>query len=458
MDNSKYVATDPLTGVLTFPADVELDIDALSALIQKNVSRLNEYQTNENLYTGNHSILNSAGNVSGINEKLVVSMPYYLVNTFNGYFIGNEPTISLSDDAKNEELNDWLNENSFADMLNETSKQVDILGKCYIYVYQNEQSQTKVAMINPDNAFMVYDDTIAKNRLAFVRYWNDYNGNQIAEVSFANEVDTYNVSTGKMIDSKPNIYQQVPAVEFYSNSERSSLFQPVTTLCNELDKVLSSKANQVAYFDNAYLKVLGLDLRDPETGELNFDIAADRMLYSPDPDAKDAVVDFVAKPDGDVQQEHLIERLIDLIFQTSMIANLNDKVFSGNSSGVALEYKLLPMKNLAKNKERKFTQQLRELFGVVFSLKEAIDGVSEADVKDIEFTFTRNLPTNVDAEASAAQKLDGIVSKKTQLSTMSFVKDPQKEMDEIDKENTDKAVNAVKNSQAAMSWDKKDDE
>ena len=164
-DNSKYVREDPFTGNITFPRDVDLDIPALIAIITNNQSKVEQYQQDQDYYNGKHAILNSLGNVSGINKKLVVNMPYYLVNTFNGYFIGNEPTIALDDDKQNEQLNDWLNTNSFQDKLNEVSKEVDIVGKWYMYLYQNEQSETKVATISPDDGVMVYDDTIEQKPL-----------------------------------------------------------------------------------------------------------------------------------------------------------------------------------------------------------------------------------------------------------------------------------------------------
>ena len=50
-----------------------------------------------------------------------------------------------------------------------------------------------------------------------------------------------------------NPYGLVPAVEFYENEERQSVFEQIITLQDELDHVMSQKANQIAYFDNAYM-------------------------------------------------------------------------------------------------------------------------------------------------------------------------------------------------------------
>ena len=123
-------------------------------------------------------------------------------------------------------------------------------------------------------------------------------------------------------------------------------------------------------------------------------------------------LDFITKPDGDNMQEHIIDRLISMIYQISMVANLNDEAFAGNSSGVALQYKLLPMKNMAANKERKFTQALRRLYRVVFSVGTVLPESDANAWQDLHFKFTRNLPVNLADEAQTASTLSGIVSKK----------------------------------------------
>ena len=68
-DNSKYVREDPFTGNITFPRDVDLDIPALIAIITNNQSKVEQYQQDQDYYNGKHAILNSLGNVSGINIR-----------------------------------------------------------------------------------------------------------------------------------------------------------------------------------------------------------------------------------------------------------------------------------------------------------------------------------------------------------------------------------------------------
>lgn len=197
-----------------------------------------------------------------------------------------------------------------------------------------------------------------------------------------------------------------------------------------------------------YLKVLGVDLDQDGDGLPDAQLMGNQMIYSPDADATNATVDFISKPDGDQMQEHMIDRLVTLIYQISMVPNLNDEAFSGNSSGVALQYKLLSMRNMASNKERKFTEALRQMYRIVFSADTVIHNPDAW--QDLTFQFKRNLPANLADEAQTASTLTGIVSKETQLSTLSFVDDPKTEMERIQKEQKDQQTQAISNQASAL--------
>ena len=95
---------------------------------------------------------------------------------------------------------------------------------------------------------------------------------------------------------------------------------------------------------------------------------------------------------------------------------------------------------MASNKERKFTQSLRQLYRVIFAV-EALQVKPEA-WQDLHFNFPRNLPANLADEAQTASTLSGIVSKKTQLKVLSIVDDPAQELEQMQEENEKAAKQA----------------
>lgn len=440
--------------VFIYPLGEELSMADLLKFIGINQQLAKGYDENRNMYKGDHQILHERSRMYGPDNRLVANLPHYIVDTYNGFFTGIPPKITLEDQTENIALQLWNDENSLQDKLSEISKQADIYGRSLAFVYQDEESQTRIAYASPTTAFMVYDDTVSRQPLAFVRYWKNTDGAQEGMVYYAERVISFTGS--KFTEEQPNVFKMVPAVEFYGNEERQGVFDNVKTLINELDHVLSQKANQVEYFDNAYLKVLGVNLDQDGDGEPDADLIGNQMIYSPDADAANAAVEFISKPDGDNMQEHIIDRLVSMIYQISMVANLNDEAFAGNSSGVALQYKLLPMRNMAANKERKFRQALRKLYRIIFSVGTVLAESKSEAWRDLDFSFKRNLPDDLSNDAEIAQKLQGMVSNETLLSILPFVDDPKEELKRIKQEKIENMQNAMKYGPAALDMNKDD--
>lgn len=429
--------------VFIFPKGKTLNVDDLYGFIQyQDELYRRKYEPNYDMYVSNHPILRAPLKAWSENNKLVVPMPRLLVDEYAGYFGGNAPTVQLEDETDNDSLQVWLNDSEFADEHSEIVKAVGIYGRSYLLAYQGEDSKPKIAHVEPDEGFMIYDDTIKSEPLAFVRYSRDYLNHVTGTIYYAGfSVD---FKDDKLEEPVNYVWHEVPAVEFYSNEERQGIFDGVKTLIEALDKALSKKADQVDYFDNAYLLALGLNLED-ENGRIHID-REQRFIYSPDADATNAKVEFIGKPDADGMQENLINRLIDLIYYTSMIPNLQDSAFSGNSSGVALQFKLLPMQNMAAFQERKFIKSLRRMFKVLF---ESADGgqivraINKDSWLDLRFTYTRNMPQNMADAVSTAVQASSILSQQTALAMIPGIDDPQAELERKEDEQSNSMKKAM---------------
>lgn len=448
-----------------FPVGEKLTGEEIIGFIDQNENHNGKiYRRNMRLYLGKHKIYDYPDKEVGPDNRIVVNMPKYMVDTYNGFFSGIAPTITLDDEQSNDALQLWNDKESFFDKLNEISKQVDIYGKSYAFVYQNEDSTTSVAVSDPSGSFIIYDDTVKRNPLAFVRYTIPTNGSissAYGKIQYADYLYSFN-GTNITLDTEANQfganpYGIVPAVEFYETEERKGVFDSVVSLIDELDKAISQKANQVEYFDNAYLALIGVQLDSSQLdkdGNPKINLKKNRFLYLPnvDPNSPNPRIEFISKPDADQMQENLIERINNWIFQIGMVPNLNDEAFAGNSSGVALNYKLLPMRNKASNKERKFTQSLRKLYQIVFQVL-----LSNSDEwKMLKFKFTRNLPANIADEVNNAKNAQGMLSQETQLSLMGDIipDNPQAEIKRIDQEKVKNIKLALKNSPSVSDLDK----
>lgn len=313
----------------------------------------------------------------------------------------------------------------------ELSRICSIYGKGYELYANDERGEISIVYLDPTEGFMVYDNTYEQHPVYFVTYYYDSKNNMHGEVLTPTEVWPFTDDGGlHYIEDgfRHHSFSDIPATEFLENESRIAVFESVYSLIVGYNKALSEKLNDVDAFADAYLKILGPKLND----DMLRDMRDHRVIsFEGDMSENPVEVGFLEKPNADTTQENALNRMERLIYQVSMIANINDENF-GNSSGIAMAYKLQSMSNLAKTKERKFTSGLNRRYRIIFS--NPVNSMSDNDWIGLSYHYTRNLPQNILEETQIAQNLSGIVSQPTQLSVLSIVDDPQKEIARIDEE------------------------
>ena len=363
-------------------------------------------------------------------NRIAVNFAKYITDTMNGFFLGNPIKLQSDDEAvlNYVELLDQYNNQD--DNNAELSKTCSIFGSGYEMYYVDENGQIGITYLTPIEAFMIYDDSILQNPRYFVRLYLDTDNVVHGSVSDESTVKYFEIR-GKLTFipeyEHPHGFDGVPATEYLENAERQGIYESVLTMINAYNKAISEKANDVDYFADAYLKVLGTLLDEDEIKHIR-----DDRIINFDEDTEKVIVEFLQKPNGDETQEHLIDRLERLIFQISMVANISDENF-GTSSGIALKYKLLAMSNLAKTKERKFTAGMNRRYKLIFS--NPVSGMKKDDWVKIRYQFTLNYPANLLEESQIAGNLAGIVSQETQLKVLSVVDNVQQEIERMETED-----------------------
>lgn len=414
------------------PSDEELTPEKLGKFLWKhNVEIAFRYQRLFNAYMTDYPIFRQVPKPDWKpDNRIAVNFAKYIVDTMNGFFIGIPIKITSEDEKVNNyvEMLDQYNDQD--DNNSELSKLCDIFGKGYEMYYTDDEANICITYVSPMDAFMIYDDSVLERPRYFVRTYMDSDNVLHGSVSDDEKV-RYFVLKGKIQFEdyeKEHGFAGVPATEYRENKEEIGIFEPVLTMIDAYNKAISEKANDVDYFADAYMKVLGAKLDEEGIKE----IRSNRIINFPgNYDGSGLEVDFLQKPNGDTTQENLIDRLEKLIFQISMVANISDENF-GTSSGIALKYKLQAMSNLAKTKERKFTSGMNRRYKLIFSHPRS--GMKSDDWVKLHYQFTPNFPANLLDESQIAGNLAGITSRKTQLKVLSVVDNVDEEMQRIEEE------------------------
>ena len=412
--------------------DVQELKEALDAFIK---NELPELQKMEDYYSGKHNILNKKNRtIDKEDAKLIHDYPGYITTIATAYFLGKPISYTLQDDKLKkdfEKLSEYLSTEEEQQENFEHSENCSIFGKSYELWYKNADNTIGNAVVDPRDCFVLRDDTVKKEITAAVRWDKTKNKEDKwiykLEVYDSTTVTTYEFLSDSDKKEVPNIkgvtklhgFNQVPIIEFLNNKRAFGDFKKVVSLIDGYDEAASTSIDDMTDFTDALLVLTNVGGTDKETLKK---IKEDKlMLIDDDGDAK-----WLIKQVNDSYAQNNKNRLNQDIHKFSMIPDMQDKEFSGNSSGVALGYKLLALEQLAAQKEMHFKKAINQRLQLMIDFHNL-----KIKATDIQKVFTRNIPKNLVEAADTAQKLQGIVSHETILSTLPFIEDAKGELEKI---------------------------
>ena len=409
-----------------------LTYELVNRFITKHSTRLQRYTYLEQMYKGFHNVYQLPDKPDWKpDNRMAINYPRYITETFLGYAYGIPIKESHPDEAVNQAMRDFQNDNELSDHEYELFQTVCIYGHAFEYLYQDEEARTRMTVCTPKELFIMYDDTVRNRALFAVRYArHETDGNQselFGEVLTREQIIRFD--KGKFTETLENPYGMIPVVEYVMNRQRIGLYENVTGLIEVYNRVIGEKANDVESFAEAYMKLIGGVVDEEDLKKIRENRIINIPTYG---DMPGTTVDFMAKPTADTTQENLLDRLDRQIYQISMVANISDESFGNATSGTALAYKLQAMSNLASGFDRKIEKSLRKRYKIWSTLKTNVS--DESAWKELQVVTSRNLPKNRMEEAQTAAQLSGIVSHETQLSLLSIVSDPKEELEKIEKE------------------------
>lgn len=389
-------------------------------------------------YENDTAILSRASISDGkINNKLANAYSGYITDMATGYFIGKPVTYSATNNDFMKEIQDLLDYTDEQEHNLEVAKQTSIKGRCFEIVYldakdfdKNKRPRLRVAKVQAEQMLCVYDYALSPE-IRFAIRWYDYETGEKKirkiEVYTASEIRYYTKNGSSLLleDTVQHFFGMVPVIEFWNNEEKQGDFEKVITLIDAYDKSGSDSMNNLEYFANCYMYLVGMD----ETDESDIEkMRKLRVLLL----KEKGEAGFLQKQSNFEETKYISERLDNDIHKFSMVPNLSDENFAGNSSGIAMLYKLLGLEQLAVKKERKFKKSLQRRLEIICRYLNFLG--NNYDWRDIDIKFQRNLPVNDKENVEIVTMLQNIVSKQTALSHLKIIDNVQTELEKIEEE------------------------
>lgn len=431
---------------LTYPRDgydeTNLKAELIYKLIRKHANEREDLQKLKRYYIGDHSILkHERRNPNAPNFKTVANHAKDIADTATGYFLGSPITYNNTGESDLEPLLVAFDNAEVDQVDTQNALNMAIYGRAYEYIYVKEGlNELDSASLDVENTFIVYDDSIERRPL-FAVYYYEVKDDSKDTKTYQAEVFTQNLhyhivlsdSSGSYVkknDVEPHHLGQIPIIEYKNNNFAIGDYEQQISLIDAYNSLMGNRVNDKEQAIESILILYGVQLGDtPEETHRAMTLLNEEGLLELPMDAK---AEFLKNLLDEGATELLRKAIKEDIYTFSHVPNLTDEKFAGNSSGVAMEYKLLGLEMITKIKEANYKRGLRQRISI-FAKYLGLQQIA-LDANSIVPQFSRGLPKNLLELSQVINNLEGKVTLRQLISLLPFVEDPDAELEDLEEE------------------------
>ena len=392
--------------------------ELLYSCVQEHEGNLTRLVKLREYYQGKHQVMNRR-RMSGLpNNALVHGFPRYICVMTSGYLIGQPIAYQApGQEAALEKMQEAFRRTDMDSVDAELARDAAIYGKGVELIYSDGQGRPRSAAVSPEEAFVVYEDSVEAQPMLGIR------GVPVLKADGTPEGWQYQVYTRqkkltyrirerslrgfeKPAEEQRHFFGQAPMVEYWNGEDERGDFENAISLIDAYDLLQSDRLNDKQQFVDALLVLYGCTLEPDEAGRSpGRQLREDKAIALPDGDAR---VEWLCKQMNEADTEVLKNALNADIHKMCMVPDMTDLNFAGNSSGVAMRYKLLGLEQLTRIKERWFREGLMQRIRLYAGYLQ-LTGMPEMDADAVRPVFTRALPVNELEIAQTISQLRGLV-------------------------------------------------
>lgn len=397
---------------------------------------------------------------SAINNK--ISNDYFseLINTKVGYFAGAPFSYSYSQLAETNENESLFNNdkttpqtqadidnankvierftirNNIADKDLEITKLAEICGYAGRLLYINTEGEESIKVINPWECVILARDEITEPSYGVWYYTEEFitegMSKEVKTVEFYNATDCYIFEDGLqgwvLKDQFKHMFDYCPLQGIPNNRELLGGAEKVLSLIDGVDRTISDCNSEVEAFKLAYLLVYGVQIDDKTLEEAK----RTGCFNIPPMGATESKIEYLTKQINDTFVENHLNRLEKNIYKFGQTPNFSDEAFASTTSGVAMKVRLFPLETRCAMFERKLHAANIYMFKTLSTAWEKKQIF--VDPLEVIIEYKRTFPLDLQYEATVLASLKGNVSDQTALGLMSFIDNPEYELELMEQE------------------------
>ena len=358
------------------------------------------------------------------NNQLTANFAKYITDVHTGYFLGLPPTLTFERRRAQERVGRALEEAGLEGMLYAAARDMSICGEGYLLTYLTQKGP-QLARLDPMETF-VLTCGIRQEPMAAVRVCAENGKAAWGELYLPGKMATWvlNAKSLTLGEFEPLPLESLAVTRFRNNLDGTGDFEPVCSLLDAYNVLLSGAMDDMQSVANAFLALYGV----MGTTQEDIDRAnRSRVLCLSDTGKAEFVVKNLSPDTIALMRDTLKQDMLSI----TMTPDLQDAAFAGNQSGVALEYKLWGIEQARAAKEQGFAGGLYHIVGLFC---QALELLGTPVASACTARFYKNLPQDVTRICENLQLLGDTVSNRTKLELLPFVKDVEAELQRMETE------------------------
>lgn len=404
-------------------------------------------------YDGKNEVIKKNTVKGRPNYSINANLAKYITDVQTCYFCGQSITYDYTDDEKGKKLKEILEPiftNNYEDEENfKLASDASCYGAAYeivmvdpdVEVSAGMSNRLKFAKLDSENTFMVVDNTPLQNPVCAVymfekqvtpnakpsEWWGYvYTKDEIKKFKWSGAAAT-------IVETQDHQFNDIPVIEFANSADQKGDYELITDLLDALSLAISNNTDDLQSIANAILAIYGAGGTDKETIDTINKTKVAKL-------SNGSKMEYVVKNLNVDSIKHHIDTILKMIYQVSQTPDLSSDDFGGNQSGVAMEFKLWGLEQSRAQKVRNFQKALIKRINLILGMMNLSNGTDFDLLQAINIVFYKNLPKSDSNIYDMVSKLSGIVSDKTLLGQIPFIKDAENELKQKQDEEKEKAA------------------
>ena len=368
------------------PAKGEINLNFMQRCIERKLASVGKMNFLEDYYNGKQLITERVVSTKSTPDNKVVVNYCKVIADFYATSLTGKPVDYDSVKATNiDKFREVLDLNNAESEDSKLSQDMNIFGVAYEQYYIDSDGQLRFTRVSPKNVIVIRDRTVSENPVCVLKVWK-----------FCDDDDFYNVEryqAGKMTPykyyvgnqklepgkSESYMFDRLPFVEITANEYAQSTFEPIISLQDAYNKLMSLQVDDYEGFVDSFLAIYNAG------GTTDDDIAAmkENRVILLDGESK---AEWLVKNGNPSVIEEIKSSIEKNIHKISLLPDFSDENFTGNSSGVAIKYKLIGSNSVLAKQQRSFSTMLDTRIEFIINYLNTKTG-SSLKAKDISYSF-----------------------------------------------------------------------